>query len=87
VLSLLCPLKSFGLRGYLFLTEGEQRKRKMKKLICVALALILALSCVACGGAKEEKTTITFWSVPIVPQEEDIQAFVDECSGSAEIAN
>ena len=53
----------------------------MKKLICLVLVLTLALSMAACGGSK--KTTITFWSTPILPEAE-LQAFVDEFEAANE---
>ena len=53
----------------------------MKKLLCLVLALVLCLSMIACGGSK--KTTITFWSVPVI-EEALMQEFVDEFNASQE---
>lgn len=56
----------------------------MKKMLCIVLALMLALSCAACGSGESEKTTITFWATPVLPDEADMQAFVDEFEATHE---
>lgn len=58
----------------------------MKKIIAVILALIMAMSCVACGGSKAEETTITFWAVPMLP-EETFQMYADEFEAAHEGVN
>lgn len=49
----------------------------MKKLLCVLLVLVMAMSFVACAPADSDEVTITFWTTPVLPDEATMQGFVD----------
>ncbi len=48
----------------------------MKKILCVVLALTLALLCTACGGKTSDEVTITFWTTPVLNDEAKMEEIV-----------